>query len=233
MQANNKVALVTGGGRGIGKAIALRLAEDGADVAINYFRNRKPAEETARAIEALGRRTQIIKANVGDLDELDGMIQTVNESLGGLDIVAVFLNQRWNMRVGQVSFAFNAVLFLLIALELFVLELSGRAFAAGVVLIAVVILAATLARAVILFLATLGACATAGVGVATTGWVLAGIAAAVVLTGTSRGGVGRPSAWLLGALAVVIVALAVLAGRPGLGPGAGVLAIVSEGPEGG
>jgi enoyl-[acyl-carrier protein] reductase III len=87
MRFANKIALVTGGGRGIGKAIALRLAEDGADVAINYFRNRKPAEETARAIEALGRRTQIIKANVGDLDELDDMIQTVNEALGGLDIL--------------------------------------------------------------------------------------------------------------------------------------------------
>jgi enoyl-[acyl-carrier protein] reductase III len=87
MQFSGKVALVTGGGRGIGKAIALRLAHEGADVAINYFRNRAPAEETAREIKSLGQRPIIVKANVGDVDELQGMIQKVNEELGGLDIL--------------------------------------------------------------------------------------------------------------------------------------------------
>lgn len=87
MQLADKIALVTGGGRGIGKAIALRLARDGADVGINYFRNREPAEETARAIEALGRRAFIVKANVGEVDELQAMIGNVHDELGGLDIL--------------------------------------------------------------------------------------------------------------------------------------------------
>lgn len=87
MRFADKIALVTGGGRGIGKAIALRLAEEGADVAINYFRNRAPAEETAREIEALGRRVLVVKANVGEVNELQAMISQVHEELGGLDIL--------------------------------------------------------------------------------------------------------------------------------------------------
>jgi len=87
MHLRDKVALVTGGGRGIGRAIALRLAGEGADVAINYFRNRAPAEETAREIKALGQRATIIKANVGEVDELEAMIRAVNDELGGLDIL--------------------------------------------------------------------------------------------------------------------------------------------------
>jgi enoyl-[acyl-carrier protein] reductase III len=87
MLFTDKIALVTGGGRGIGKAIALRLASQGADVAINYFRNRTPAEETAREIKSLGQRVHIIKANVGEVDELQAMIAEVNDTLGGLDIL--------------------------------------------------------------------------------------------------------------------------------------------------
>ncbi len=87
MHLKDRIALVTGGGRGIGRAIALRLAREGADVAINYFRNRAPAEETAREIRALGQRSTIIRANVGEVDELEAMIRTVNDELGGLDIL--------------------------------------------------------------------------------------------------------------------------------------------------
>ena len=87
MQFTDKVALVTGGGRGIGKAIALRLAREGADVAINYFRNRGPAEETALEIKSLGQRAHIVRANVGDVDELQAMIAEVNTELGGLDVL--------------------------------------------------------------------------------------------------------------------------------------------------
>ncbi|GAB4573508.1 MAG: enoyl-[acyl-carrier-protein] reductase FabL [Anaerolineae bacterium] len=87
MRFEHKVALVTGGGRGIGRAIALRLAEEGADIALNYFRNRQPAEQTARDIEALGRRVFISKANVGEVDELQGFITAAHDALGGLDIL--------------------------------------------------------------------------------------------------------------------------------------------------
>jgi len=83
---HGKLALVTGSGRGIGRAIALHLAHHGADVAVNFFRNRKPAEETAAEIEHLGRRALVIKADVGDLDDLERMFDEVEANFGGLDI---------------------------------------------------------------------------------------------------------------------------------------------------
>jgi enoyl-[acyl-carrier protein] reductase III len=80
-------ALVTGGSRGIGRAIAVRLAQAGADVAINYLRNRRPAEETAEAVRAAGRRAVLLKANVADPDAHDEMFATVASELGGLDVL--------------------------------------------------------------------------------------------------------------------------------------------------
>lgn len=82
-----KVALVTGGSRGIGKAIALTLADKGCDIIINFFRNRKTAEETAEQIRAKGVRCHIIKANVGDLEKIDGMFEEIAAEFGGLDIL--------------------------------------------------------------------------------------------------------------------------------------------------
>jgi enoyl-[acyl-carrier protein] reductase III len=63
------------------------LAQEGADVVINFFRNRKPAEETKAMIEALGRRCHIIKANVGDLDKHHLIFDEIQEVMGGLDIL--------------------------------------------------------------------------------------------------------------------------------------------------
>jgi enoyl-[acyl-carrier protein] reductase III len=83
---SGKIALVTGSGRGIGRAIALHFAQRGADVAVNFFRNRKPAEETAAAIAALGRRALLVKADVGDLDDLARLFDEVGQAFGGLDI---------------------------------------------------------------------------------------------------------------------------------------------------
>ncbi|MCX6064754.1 MAG: SDR family NAD(P)-dependent oxidoreductase, partial [Chloroflexi bacterium] len=81
----NKTVLITGSGRGIGKAIALHFAQNGADVVINFFRNRAPAEETAREVEALGRRALLVKADIGDLDDLNRLFDETGKTFGGLD----------------------------------------------------------------------------------------------------------------------------------------------------
>jgi len=81
-----RTSLVTGSGRGIGRAIALRLALGGADVTVNYFRNRLPAEETAAGVRAAGRRALLVKADVGDLADLGRMFDEVESHFGGLDI---------------------------------------------------------------------------------------------------------------------------------------------------
>ena len=83
----NKTALVTGSGRGIGKSIALHFASLGADVAINFFRNRAPAEETAREVVKLGRRVLLVKADMGDMDDLNRLFDEVEKGFGGLDIL--------------------------------------------------------------------------------------------------------------------------------------------------
>lgn len=83
---SGKKALVTGGSRGIGRAIAVRLAQSGADVAINFFRQRQPADETARAIEEAGGRALVIKANVGDPKHIDKMYDELEEKFGSIDI---------------------------------------------------------------------------------------------------------------------------------------------------
>ncbi|MFD0587866.1 3-oxoacyl-[acyl-carrier-protein] reductase [Paenibacillus sp. GCM10027627] len=82
-----KKALVTGASRGIGRAIAIALAEAGADVAINYSGSEAAAAETAAAVEALGRRAIVIKANVGKADEFEAMVKEVIDGLGSLDIL--------------------------------------------------------------------------------------------------------------------------------------------------
>ena len=87
MRFDGKVALVTGSGRGIGRAIALRLAAEGADLALNFFRNRQPAEETAEAVRAVGRRAIVLRANIGDLPALEGLFSAVRDAYGVLDIL--------------------------------------------------------------------------------------------------------------------------------------------------
>jgi enoyl-[acyl-carrier protein] reductase III len=83
---SNKTAVVTGSGRGIGRAIALYFARNGADVVVNFFRNRAPAEDTATEIEKTGRRALVVKANVGDLDDISHLFDEVDKVFGGLDI---------------------------------------------------------------------------------------------------------------------------------------------------
>ena len=83
---SGKVALVTGSGRGIGRAIALYFASSGADVVVNFFRNRAPAEATAAEIEKLGRRVLLVKADVGNLEDLNRLFDETELAFGGLDI---------------------------------------------------------------------------------------------------------------------------------------------------
>jgi enoyl-[acyl-carrier protein] reductase III len=87
LDLSGKVALVTGSSRGIGRAIAVKLAQAGADVVINYFRNRAKAEETAAAIEEEGSRALIVKANVASEEEIAGMYASIGENFGRLDVL--------------------------------------------------------------------------------------------------------------------------------------------------
>jgi len=81
-----KIALVTGSGRGIGKAIALALAGQGADLVINYVRNQQPAEDTAAIIRNLGRKALVQRANLSKLEEIEKLFDVVELEFGGLDI---------------------------------------------------------------------------------------------------------------------------------------------------
>jgi 3-oxoacyl-[acyl-carrier protein] reductase len=80
-------ALVTGASRGIGRAIALVLAERGADVAVGFTRNEAAAQEVCAAIEALGRRSIAVGFDVGDAEAVDRAVKTTVEALGGLEIL--------------------------------------------------------------------------------------------------------------------------------------------------
>ena len=82
-----RVAFVTGGGRGIGAAIAKTLAEAGADVAINYRRDAEAADETAEAVRAFGRRAETYAADVSDFAACEAMTQQALSDFGGFDIL--------------------------------------------------------------------------------------------------------------------------------------------------
>jgi len=87
MSLEGRLALVTGGGRGIGQAIALKLASQGADIIVNFFRHRESAEKTAKDIQALGVKAETIRSNVGDPAKIDEMFDMIGNKFGHLDIL--------------------------------------------------------------------------------------------------------------------------------------------------
>ncbi|KJR98414.1 MAG: enoyl-ACP reductase [Desulfobulbaceae bacterium BRH_c16a] len=82
-----KKALITGGSRGIGRAIAIRLAEYGADVVVNYVRHKKDARQTADEVEKLGRKCLLVKANVANGGDVREMFEIIGSEFGQLDIL--------------------------------------------------------------------------------------------------------------------------------------------------
>ena len=87
MRFDGKAALITGGSRGIGKAIALEFANRGARIAFNYLRNHRAARETQEEIEALGVHCLRIRAHLGDEDKVADLFKRIGDEFGKLDIL--------------------------------------------------------------------------------------------------------------------------------------------------
>lgn len=87
MRLKDKVALVTGSSQGIGRAIAVRFAQEGADVVINYNRTAKGAEEALAEVEAAGRRGLIVQADLGKVEDIRRLINQGIEHFGRLDVL--------------------------------------------------------------------------------------------------------------------------------------------------
>ncbi|HEY7415306.1 MAG TPA: 3-oxoacyl-[acyl-carrier-protein] reductase [Ktedonobacteraceae bacterium] len=90
-----KIALVTGSGQGIGRAAAIRLAREGADIVVNYRSNSGAADETRASIETLGRRCITIQADVSQEEEVSRLFNTINQELGS---VAILVNNAGTTR---------------------------------------------------------------------------------------------------------------------------------------
>ena len=87
MNLTGKVALVTGASRGIGQATAIELAKAGADIIVNFIGNEAVAQETVEAIEALGRKAIKIKADVGNAEDVQAMVDEAVAAFGHIDIL--------------------------------------------------------------------------------------------------------------------------------------------------
>ena len=87
MRLANKLALVTGGARGIGAATAIKLAQEGADVALTYSKSSAAAEKVAEAIRKLGSKAHVVQADAGQPEKMGAMVDAVVKHFGRLDIL--------------------------------------------------------------------------------------------------------------------------------------------------
>jgi 3-oxoacyl-[acyl-carrier protein] reductase len=87
MRLKNKVALVTGSSRGVGRAVALGFAQQGANVAINYTSNENAANEAVDAIQAMGSKAIAVKADVAQKTGAEGLVRATVETFGKIDIL--------------------------------------------------------------------------------------------------------------------------------------------------
>jgi|FLOH01.1.fsa_nt_gi 3-oxoacyl-[acyl-carrier protein] reductase len=103
MNLKNKSAIVTGGSLGIGAAIALKLAECGANVAINYRKHKEEAEEVIHQINAMGVKGLLVQADISNFEDAARMIETAVEEFGGLDILVNNAGINWDGVIWKMS----------------------------------------------------------------------------------------------------------------------------------
>ena len=122
-----KIALVTGGGRGIGREIALTLAGYGADVAVNYSGSKEKAEETAELIRAAGRRAAVIQADISQREDCVRLFKEAAETLGPIDILVNNAGiTRGNLAVRMSETEFAQVIDTNLKGAFFCMQLAGK-----------------------------------------------------------------------------------------------------------
>jgi 3-oxoacyl-[acyl-carrier protein] reductase len=96
MGLEGKVAIVTGGTRGIGRAIVMDLAAQGADIALNYRKSADLAQELAEIFRGMGRRALVVQADVSSFDDAQAMVQRVLDEFGQVDILVNNAGMNWD-----------------------------------------------------------------------------------------------------------------------------------------
>lgn len=99
----NQSAIVTGGSLGIGSAIALKLAECGANVALNYRKHQEEAEEIIKQVKSFGVKGLAIKADISSFEDAGRMVETAREAFGGLDILVNNAGVNWDGVIWKMS----------------------------------------------------------------------------------------------------------------------------------